>query len=637
MIVDHVRRALSLGASGPASRELRPGMLLHRLSAQNDWTVLDGRVLSQARLVVVTDDGTLIVDGREVDAVDLSGLDAERPWLYDARAHTPTALLSRHPAFAAFVADVAARVRADEAQLGSRGPDWDMSVTSLELPLDEPLRQLYRGALASEASTAVPDPYDAGDVDALRSWLTETAEPGRPPRYLDAILATRPDLQDAFPRVPGADTAAYLDWVATHAAAEGYPAEIVDEALRRTPELRRPAPALHRAPGVTVVGYLTAELGIGESARRMVDALAAAGVPHAERPIDLHLASRHAAAPVVPDGPVYDTTLFCVNADLTPAVAATVPELVRRSYRVGMWYWEVEEFPVSQHGGFAAVDEVWVATDFVHRAIAPHSPVPVRTLTPPLPQRGPEPRLTKADLGLPDRPVFLFSFDYLSTAERKNPVGLVDAFERAFEPDEGPVLVIKSINADKRVADAERLRLRAASRPDVLLLEDYLDADARDALVARCDCYVSLHRSEGLGLTMAEAMAWGKPVIATAYSGNLQFMTEENSFLVPWSPVAIPADAPPYPQGAVWADPDLDAAAAFMRLVVDSPDVAAARGARAAQDIATLHNAEVAGRRISARLVELEVSRRSRSRRSLVRAARRSARAALDAFRDELR
>jgi glycosyltransferase involved in cell wall biosynthesis len=424
-------------------------------------------------------------------------------------------------------------------------------------------------------------------------------------------------------------------WAREHGTDEGYPAELLNlpasgTAPQSSPPPRR-APTIRRGlvPGVAVLGYLRGELGIGESARLMVAALQAAGVPHAAVPIEQGLLSRRSSGgdPPTPAAAAtrFDTSLVCVNADLTPAVAAAVPELFDGRRRIGMWYWEVEEFPRSQHGGFDHVDEVWVATDFVRRAVEPHSPVPVRIVTPPLPQRGAEPTLTRADLGLPDRPLFLFSFDFLSTAERKNPWGLIDAFRLAFAPDEGPVLVIKSINADRRPAAAERLRLHAAGHPDVLLLEEYLDAAGRDALVALCDVYVSLHRSEGLGLTMAEAMARGKPVIATGYSGNLQFMTEENSFLVPWVPVAIPPDAEPYPAGGTWADPDLPAAAAAMRLVIQRPDVAAARGARAAADIATLHSPAAAGREAARRLSEL-TGQRGRTPSRIAAAARRLAR-----------
>ena len=578
-----------------------------------------------------TVDAPLTLDGRPVTALDLSGLDPDRPWLLDADGTgDPRGRLSEHPALAAVVRSLAEQMTADAGPTPRGAPAFE--TTSLGTPVDAPLRALYRHVAAEHFGTDVPDPYDPDRSADLLAFLTEPPADGGPSRYLRMVHATRPDLQAAFPSVPGADDLAFLAWARTHAVADGYPATLVSTAVRRRvgrrPPSRRPRgepvpaptpgppsptrvppaprPRARRPHGVNVVGFLRGELGIGESARLLVGALHAAGIPFRTVPVDQHLASRQGVDVTDTGGStVFDTTVICVNADLTPAISRSVPELVDRSYRIGMWYWEVEDFPPTQHGGFDLVDEVWVATDFVRRAVEPHSPVPVRIVTPPLPQRGAEPTLTRTDLGLPDRPLFLFSFDFLSTAERKNPWGLIDAFRQAFAPDEGPVLVIKSINADRRPAEAERLRLHAAGHPDVLLLEEYLEAAGRDALVALCDVYVSLHRSEGLGLTMAEAMAWGKPVIATGYSGNLQFMTEENSFLVPWVPVAIPPDAEPYPAGGTWADPDLPAAAAAMRLVMERPDVAAARGARAAADIATLHSPAAAGREAARRLAEL--------------------------------
>ena len=599
-------------------------------------TLLSPWTLRRDHRVTDDDAGLLRLDGRPVVALDLSALDPTRPWLLDAEVSgDPRGRLSDHPVLARLVDRLAADLRADAADLAEGRPGaWDMTTTSLGTPVDAPTRGLYRTAAA--AGQPAPDPFDPAAAAELRAWLTDVDPDGGPGRYLRALHRTRPDLQRAFPKVPGASTVGFLNWVRTYGHDESYPADLLDLALSqveaRSAEAPRGAERLVRGRtphGVNVVGYLRGELGIGESARLMVSALQAAGVAHSSVPIDQNLLSRQRPGPSDADAgrrqQVFDTSLICVNADLTPTVAGSVPELLSRSYRIGMWYWEVEDFG-TQRDGFAHVDEVWTATDFVRHAIEPHSPVPVRTVTPPLPQRGPEPTLTRADLGLPERPVFLFSFDFLSTAERKNPIGLIDAFTTAFARGEGPALVIKSINAGQRPAEAERLRLRAATEPDVMLMEDYLDATERDAMVALCDVYVSLHRSEGLGLTMAEAMAWGKPVIATGYSGNLQFMTEQNSFLVPWTPARIPVGADPYPAGGTWADPDLDAAARLMRSAIEEPDVAAARGARAARDIATLHSPEVAGRQIVDRLADSAGRRRARLRTNLGERLRSTAR-----------
>src|SRR5207249_3990322 len=123
---------------------------------------------------------------------------------------------------------------------------------------------------------------------------------------------------------------------------------------------------------------------------------------------------------------------------------------------------------------------------------------------------------------------FLFMFDFFSTVQRKNPVGLIEAFCRAFEPGEGPQLVLKTINGIRRPHALEEVLWAARGRPDIHVLDRSLTARERDALVTSCNCYVSLHRSEGFGLPLAECMALGKPVIGTAFSGMTDFMTEAN-------------------------------------------------------------------------------------------------------------
>ena len=163
------------------------------------------------------------------------------------------------------------------------------------------------------------------------------------------------------------------------------------------------------------------------------------------------------------------------------------------------------------------------------------------------------------------------------------------AFQQAFSPGEGPVLVVKSVNGESHLTKREWLRYEAEGRPDILLMEEYLPAGHKDALMAACDCYVSLHRAEGFGITMAEAMALGKPTIATGYSGNLEFMTPQNSFLVGWQEGRVPADCAPYREGARWAEPDLDEAAALLRRVYADPGEARRMGEVARADIARLH------------------------------------------------
>ncbi|WP_448629950.1 hypothetical protein [Cellulomonas soli] len=302
-----------------------------------------------------------------------------------APSRSPRARLSDHGALASLVADTVERERALGACLPSAG--WNPGRTAGGLTLDEALRRAFEPADA-------PDPFDPARVDEVLDWLTAPTAPGGLGRYLTSLHHVRPDLVTAFPAVPGADAAAYLAWVAAHATADGQPADLVRAALAaaaaaaptRTAGRARSRPT----PGVTVLGFLRGGLGIGESARLLTQALDAADVPHGTVTIDRHLVGplRTAGASETSDDPGrYDTTIVCVNADLTPAVTAESAAILDRTYRIGMWYWEVEDFPVSQHGGFACVDEVWVATDFIRDAVAVHSPVPVVTVTPPCPRR----------------------------------------------------------------------------------------------------------------------------------------------------------------------------------------------------------------------------------------------------------
>ena len=184
---------------------------------------------------------------------------------------------------------------------------------------------------------------------------------------------------------------------------------------------------------------------------------------------------------------------------------------------IGVWAWETDQVPDRWKSSFELLDEIWVYTDYVADNLARAASIPVRRVPPPVLR--PEPGDVQLDLGLPDGFRFLFMFDFFSTIQRKNPVGLVEAFRLAFEPGEGPQLVIKTINGVHRPHALEQLLWAARGRPDIHVIDRSLGARERDALVTGCDCYVSLHRSEGFGLTLAECMALGKPVIATAFSG----------------------------------------------------------------------------------------------------------------------
>src|SRR5258706_6563090 len=191
--------------------------------------------------------------------------------------------------------------------------------------------------------------------------------------------------------------------------------------------------------------------------------------------------------------------------------------------------------------------------------------------------------------------LFLFCFDYDSVFRRKSPLAVVAAFRRAFPDRRDVVLYIKTTNAERHASEDEALRAAVAGRANIVIRDAYVTSDDYFSMLDACDCYVSLHRSEGFGLTLAEAMALGKPVISTAYSSTLEFANESNSFPVPARIVEVGDNAPPYPSHSRWAAPDVAAAAEQMARVHSDPSGAAAVGARARADIAALHGPSARG------------------------------------------
>jgi 2-polyprenyl-3-methyl-5-hydroxy-6-metoxy-1,4-benzoquinol methylase/glycosyltransferase involved in cell wall biosynthesis len=364
------------------------------------------------------------------------------------------------------------------------------------------------------------------------------------------------------------------------------------------------------APGANVIGYVTAESGVGEGARSTIRALTAAGLDVAVNDFRVNNVSRMkevAGARLSRTNP-HPVNILHVNADQVPVLRAAVPETYFEGrYNVGFWYWELSTFPSRWQASFEPLDEVWAASRFVADAVRAATRLPVRALLPAI-----EPVVAGGDgraaLGLaPDAFVFLCVFDFLSVFERKNPLGAVRAFERAFEGRDDVALVLKCVNSHHDRANFHRVQ--AAAGPRVRILEGYLERPQLNALTAAADCLVSLHRSEGFGLPLAEAMALGTPTLATAYSGNMDFMTEENSYLVGFKPIELEQAHGPYDAGSVWAEPDLDHAAELMARVERERDEAAERARRAVADARRLMSAAAAGARLRARLDEIAAER----------------------------
>jgi glycosyl transferase family 1 len=518
------------------------------------------------------------------------------------------------------------------------------------LVYDESLRAAYASALA--LGEPVQDLFSAEGTRAFLEWLQGPAPRGGAygiNRYVfHRVARERPDVVRAYPDLEGGDGEDYLRWCWAFGRDE---LRIPDRFMPPAPGTQPPrtvaplagtvAPGPHPAdratdaagggageherpsatPGpstpedglaVRLTGYLGHTLGLGAAARGYAQALGAAGVPVRTVSVPLHhlalpgdLAAeygRHGFEDLVHDG-AHGFEIVAVNADELPDFIERLGEDYFEGPRIGIWGWETNSIPARWQRAFALVDEIWVYSRFMAENIGAVAPVPVLTLPPPVPR--PITSSAPLRLGVSGGYLFLFVFDYLSTIQRKNPVGLIEAFRRAFEPGEGPQLLIKTINAPLRPLADEAVLWAAHGREDIHVVDRSLSSEDLGSLMAACDCYVSLHRAEGFGLTMAEAMALGKPVIATGYSGNVDFMNGENSYLVDYTIGRVGPDCEIYPPEGEWAEPDIEHAAELMRLVYRKPGEAAGRGARAAEDIARTLSADATGTAMRRRLQEL--------------------------------
>jgi GT2 family glycosyltransferase/glycosyltransferase involved in cell wall biosynthesis len=356
--------------------------------------------------------------------------------------------------------------------------------------------------------------------------------------------------------------------------------------------------------GVNVLGYLTSELGVGEGARANVRSMRSVGIDVALVNIDNHSPSRKCDSSFSGfcDTAPYDINLIHVNADMfSKLYIEKGANCFKDKYNIGFWNWELSEFLDEYRGSFSYCNEVWVPTNFTLSSVAKKSPVPVVKI--PLAVSMDNVKDVKRDyFGLSEKEfIFLFIFDFFSYFERKNPLALIQAFKQAFGRSEGVRLVIKCSNSSFDPAAFRRMS-ELSCGSNITIIDEYFYRDEVNALFSLCDAYVSLHRSEGYGFSMAEAMFFGKPVIATGYSGNTEFMNINNSYLVRYSLKEIEQDAGPYKKGYLWADPDVENAAELMSRVHKNREEAAKIGLCASEYVKKNLSCAAVGKEIKARL-----------------------------------
>lgn len=337
-----------------------------------------------------------------------------------------------------------------------------------------------------------------------------------------------------------------------------------------------------------VAGFLADGLGLGQAARGYAHALAAAGCD-----VSLHVLSQpwkktgHGDPgaggmldlPLAGDDADADVVVVCINPPELAWWRGAGARLPAGRVTVGVWAYEVDPAPRSWGEPVGRFDELWVNSEFVADLLRPLVDVPIAAVPPPVLLCEPTP----CDLSTAAPPSFVALCDNASTLARKNPAGAIEAFRRAFTPGEGPRLLVKVWNGNLDVAALGRLRA-LADRDDIVVVDRWLPRSELVGLLGDALALVSLHRAEGFGLPVVEALALGVPVVCTDATGVTDLLDDDTAFLVRSTPVAVGPGAAPYPPNGGWHEPDLDHAAEQLRVVWGNPRERARR-ATAAQHL----------------------------------------------------
>jgi len=373
--------------------------------------------------------------------------------------------------------------------------------------------------------------------------------------------------------------------------------------------------------GLNIIGYFSYGFGVAETARFFVKKIYKGGIPFTLFNVDTGLHQRSGEEelrefkPYFSEKPLFDVNMFFINADqIIDNIRPRFPYLFKEKYNIGVFWWELDDYFDGFKKVFDYINHVLVFTDFTKKAVEKVAPSNIKITKLPYPflenwKITASPAEIRRKYALSDDDyIFMYNFDFLSTAERKNPEAVVKAFSLAFAGKKDIKLLLKTSHSQRRQDKLKRLLSEieeCAITHDVIMVHETLTRNEIISLTNAVDCYVSLHRSEGLGLGIVEAMYLGKPVIATRYGGNLDFMNDDNSILVNYSMTALKKDALPYKKGWIWADPDVEEAAACMARIYEDRDYARQLGRKAEEAVKKRFDVRVFTRELYAFLESL--------------------------------
>lgn len=364
--------------------------------------------------------------------------------------------------------------------------------------------------------------------------------------------------------------------------------------------------------GINLIGFYAEGMGLGQALRNVAGSLLFANIPFAVREMQFKLTNNVKNLSLqsnLQQSCIYRYNLICFNPDFLYRIPTLLyPKDWIAPYNIGYWFWEMPSFPKSWYYAFQLVDEVWVSSDFTLNSLK-NTSISVCKIPFAVEFNIDIKKFSRAYFGLPnDAFIFLYCFDLNSSIWRKNPIGVVNAFKKAFpdQKNDPAVLMIKISNINSNHEQFRNLQEAVNLDPRIILQCNDFDRDQMLGLLNIADCYVSLHRAEGLGLIMAESMYLGKPVIATSYSGNLEFMNAQNSCLVSYDLITISEGQYIESDGQYWAEPNIIEAAECMRKIFSDESYRSSLGKSAALYMRENHSFKKMGESIQKRLEELE-------------------------------